>query len=102
MTGMAGPLFAFAGGKGTNFIPAKKAKALWCCLSADSSTFIAVFWTSSIIVRDFYTLLLADTKKRELGFSLYTHWETGVLLVLGEGLLWANCPHKDTKRMRPS
>lgn len=68
---------------------------VWCWSSVDSSAFIAVSLTSSIIIRDFYTPLLIVAKKSLLGASLYIGWGTGALLVLGGGHLCANCPPRE-------
>lgn len=38
---------------------------------------IAVSWTASIIIRDFYNPQLLSAQKRELGASLYIGWGAG-------------------------
>ncbi|KAL6115733.1 uncharacterized protein ACO6RY_00515 [Pungitius sinensis] len=101
--GIAGIFIAFAGGKCTNFIPDERAKAR---ASVAAGVFliisgllclIAVSWTASIIIRDFYNPVLLDSQKREIGASLYIGWGAGTLLVLGGALLCATCPPKEDK-----
>lgn len=101
ITGIVGLLLAFAGGKCTNLIADKRAKArvslaagvmlIICGLLC----LIAVSWTASIIIQDFYSPQLVDAQKRELGASLYIGWGAGALLLLGGGLLCASCPPKE-------
>lgn len=99
--GIAGLLMAFVGGKCTSFIPDKGAKAKvsvaagvlliicgFLCL-------IAVSWTASMIIRDFYNPLVINAQKRELGASLYIGWGASALLFFGGGLLCSSCPPKE-------
>ncbi|XP_042271077.1 claudin-4-like [Thunnus maccoyii] len=103
ITGIAGLLIAFAGGKCTNFIPEERAKARASVAAgvvliiSGILCLIPVSWTASIIIRDFYNPLLVDAQKRELGASLYIGWGAAALLILGGGLLCANCPPKEDK-----
>lgn len=101
ITGIVGLLLAFAGGKCTNFIPEKRVKARVSVaagvmlLISGLLCLIAVSWTASIIIRDFYNPQLVSAQKRELGASLYIGWGAGALLLLGGGLLCASCPPKE-------
>ncbi|XP_068614808.1 claudin-4-like [Brachionichthys hirsutus] len=101
ITGIAGIIVAFIGGKCTNFIPGKMAKARTTVAAgviliiSGVLCFIPVFWTASMIIRNFYNPLVIDGQKRELGASLYIGWGAAALLILGGGLLCANCPPKE-------
>ncbi|XP_047449709.1 claudin-4-like [Mugil cephalus] len=100
VTGVAGLLIAFAGGKCTNFIPDEAAKARASVaagvllLISGLLCLVPVSWTASIIITDFYNPLLVDAQRRELGASLYIGWGAGAMLVLGGALLCASCPPK--------
>uniref|UniRef100_A0A8P4GLP5 Claudin-4 n=2 Tax=Dicentrarchus labrax TaxID=13489 RepID=A0A8P4GLP5_DICLA len=101
VTGIAGLLIAFAGGKCTNFIPEERAKARASVAAgviliiSGILCLIPVSWTASVIIRDFYNPVLVDAQKRELGASLYIGWGASALLLLGGGLLCASCPPKE-------
>lgn len=100
ITGIAGLLIAFSGGKCTNFIPDATAKAK-ASIAAGAVLIISgilclipVSWTACIIIQDFYNPLIIDAQRRELGASLYIGWGAAALLLLGGGLLCASCPPK--------
>ncbi|XP_056905005.1 claudin-4-like isoform X2 [Takifugu flavidus] len=101
ITGIVGLVLAFAGGKCTNLIPEKRVKARVSVAAgvmliiSGLLCIIAVSWTASIIIQDFYNPQLIDAQKRELGASLYIGWGAGALLLLGGGLLCASCPPKE-------
>ncbi|XP_034557107.1 claudin-like protein ZF-A89 [Notolabrus celidotus] len=101
VVGLVGILVAFAGGKCTNFIPEQSAKAKASVAAgvlliiSGILCLIPVSWTASIIIRNFYSPLLVDAQKRELGATLYIGWGAGALLVVGGALLCANCPKKE-------
>ncbi|XP_068172596.1 claudin-4-like [Antennarius striatus] len=100
ITGIAGLIIAFVGGKCTNFILEKRTKAKVTLAAgviliiSGVLCFIPVSWTASMIVRDFYNPLVVNGQKRELGASLYIGWGAAALLILGGGLLCANCSSK--------
>ncbi|XP_058489447.1 claudin-4-like [Solea solea] len=101
ITGIVGLLIAFAGGKCTNFIAEERAKARASVAAgvvliiSGLLCLIPVCWTAGSIIRNFYSPLLIDAQKRELGASLYIGWGAGALLLLGGGLLCATCPPKE-------
>ncbi|TNN56568.1 Claudin-like protein ZF-A89 [Liparis tanakae] len=103
VTGIAGIFIAFFSGKCTNFIPNERAKARASVAAgvlliiSGLLCLIAVSWTATIIIRNFYSPVLVDAQKRELGASLYIGWGAGALLLLGGGLLCASCPPKEDK-----
>lgn len=99
--GIVGLLIAFVSGKCTNFISEEGAKAR-ATVAAGVVLIISGFlcvipvsWTASVVVRDFYNPLVIDAQKRELGASLYVGWGAGFMLIIGGGLLCANCPPKE-------
>ncbi|XP_054649171.1 claudin-4-like isoform X2 [Dunckerocampus dactyliophorus] len=100
IVGIAGVLVAFASGKCTSFIPDKRAKARASVaggvllIISGFLCIIAVSWTASIIIRNFYNPSIVDAQKKELGASLYIGWGAGGLLLLGGALLCASCPPK--------
>ncbi|XP_029963594.1 claudin-4-like [Salarias fasciatus] len=101
VVGLAGLLTGCASAKCINCIPDKRAKARALVAAgvlliiSGLLCVIAVSWTASIIIRNFYNPTLVDAQKRELGASLYIGWGAGGLLLVGGGLLCANCPSKD-------
>ncbi|KAM3616270.1 uncharacterized protein V6R79_015253 [Siganus canaliculatus] len=101
IAGIAGLLISFAGGKCTNFIPEAHAKAKVSVAAgvlliiSGLLCLIAVSWTATIIIRNFYNPTLVSAQKRELGASLYIGWGAAALLILGGILLCANCPKKE-------
>ncbi|XP_056140122.1 claudin-4-like [Lampris incognitus] len=103
VTGITGLLMAFAGGKCTNFIPEERAKARATVTAgvvvmiSGILCLIPVSWTASIVIKDFYNPILVDAQRRELGASLYIGWGAGILLLVGGGMLCANCPSRDDK-----
>ncbi|XP_037533661.1 claudin-4 [Nematolebias whitei] len=101
ITGIVGLLIAFVGGKCTNFIPEESAKAK-ASVAAGAILIVSgilclvpVSWTASIIIKDFYSPLVIDAQKREIGGSLYIGWGAAALLIIGGGLLCSSCPPKE-------
>ncbi|KAL6115737.1 cldn6 [Pungitius sinensis] len=101
LLGVIGILFSLAGGKCTNCVEDKVAKAKIGVVSgvifilAGVLCLIPVCWTANTIVRDFYNPLVQGSQKMELGAALFIGWGASGLLILGGALLCANCPPKD-------
>lgn len=101
LIGIVALLLAIAGGKCTNCVEDESAKAK-VCIAAGAMFIIAgvlclipVSWTANTVIRDFYNPMLTNAQKREIGASLFIGWGAAALLILGGGLLCANCPPKD-------
>ncbi|XP_041851270.1 claudin-4-like [Melanotaenia boesemani] len=103
ITGIAGLLIAFIGGKCTNFISEETTKAKASIgagvvmIISGILCLIPVSWTTSIIIRDFYNPLVIEAQKREIGASLYIGFAAATLLILGGGLMCTSCPPKEEK-----
>lgn len=101
LIGVMGILLAIAGGKCTNCVDneSTKAKVIMTAgiifIIAGILCLIPVSWTANTVIRNFYDPLQATVQKNELGASLYIGWGAAALLILGGGLLCANCPPKD-------
>lgn len=101
LIGIFGILMAIAGGKCTNCVEDESSKAKVGVASgvifiiAGVMCLIPVCWTAHSVIRDFYNPILGGSQKRELGAALFIGWGASALLILGGGLLCANCPPKD-------
>ncbi|KAM3875002.1 claudin-4-like [Diretmus argenteus] len=101
LLGVVGILLALAGGKCTNCVEDEGAKTKIGVVSgvifiiSGVMCLIPVCWTANTIIRDFYNPLLGGSQKRELGAALFIGWGASAILILGGGLLCANCPPKD-------
>ncbi|XP_026226100.1 claudin-like protein ZF-A89 [Anabas testudineus] len=101
LTGILGILLAIAGGKCTNCVEDEGAKSKIGVASgvifiiSGILCLIPVCWTANTIIRDFYNPTVVSSQKMELGASLFIGWGASALLILGGGLLCANCPAKD-------
>lgn len=101
VVGILAILLSVAGGKCTNCVEDEKAKrkvgitAGVMYLIAGVLCLIPVCWTASTIIQDFYNPLLTSAQKRELGASLYIGWGAAALMIIGGGMLCANCPKEE-------
>ncbi|XP_029923605.1 claudin a [Myripristis murdjan] len=101
LVGIVALLLAVAGGKCTNCVEDESAKAKISVASgvlfiiAGVMCLVPVCWTAHSVIRDFHNPLLVGSQKRELGAALFIGWGASALLILGGGLLCANCPPKD-------
>lgn len=96
-----GVILGIAGGKCTNFVENEHSKARVAIASgvificAGVLILIPVCWSAHTIIRDFYSPILTNPQRRELGAALYIGWGTAALLLLGGALLCSSCPPKD-------
>ncbi|XP_007552465.1 PREDICTED: claudin-4-like [Poecilia mexicana] len=101
LVGILALLLAIAGGKCTNCIEDERAKTKVCITAgvmfiiSGLLCIIPVSWTASTIIREFYSPFVNNSQKMEIGASLFIGWGASALLILGGGLLCANCPPKD-------
>lgn len=101
LVGIVGILLAIAGGKCTNCVEDEGSKAKVSVAAgvifiiAGVMCLIPVCWTANSVIQQFYNPLFLSSQKRELGASLFIGWGASALLILGGGLLCANCPPKD-------
>ncbi|XP_012687354.2 claudin-4-like [Clupea harengus] len=102
LVGVVGILLAVAGGKCTNCVEDESAKSKVGVASgvvfiiAGVLCLIPVCWTANTVIQEFYNPLVVSAQKRELGAALYIGWGASALLLIGGGLLCANCPKEDT------
>lgn len=62
---------------------------------------IPVSWTAHVVIRDFYSPLLTNPQRRELGAALYIGWAAAALLLIGGAMLCSSCPPKEEKYKPP-
>ncbi|XP_060941464.1 uncharacterized protein LOC133019119 [Limanda limanda] len=102
VTGGAGLILAFIGGKCTRFldeedggIKGKVALAAGGVLIATGLLcLIPTSWVAGAVVRKFYSAA-NDAQRREIGACLYIGWGASILLILGGGLfISSTCPLK--------
>lgn len=94
LTGAAGFILAFVGGKCTRFLDheegGKKEKVAIAAggvlLASGLFCLIPTSWTAGVIVKRFYNPSLAN-QPRELGACLYIGWASSILLFIGGCLL---------------
>ena len=101
VVGILAILLAVAGGQCTNCVqdPTSKVKVGITSgvvfLITGILCLIPVCWTAHTIIQNFYNPLLVQAQKREMGAALYIGWGASALLLIGGGMLCANCPPKD-------
>ncbi|XP_026051849.1 claudin-like protein ZF-A89 [Carassius auratus] len=96
-----GLFLAVAGGKCTNCIEERDAKAK---VGVAAGVFflvggvlclIPVCWCAHTVISDFYNPILSEAQKRELGASLFIGWGASGLQLIGGALLCCQCPKSD-------
>ncbi|XP_013872359.1 claudin-4 [Austrofundulus limnaeus] len=104
VVGILAILLSVAGGNCTNCLQDKTSKTKVGIASgvmfiiSGLLCLIPVCWTAQTVIQDFYNPMLTSAQKRELGASLYIGWGAAALMLIGGGMLCANCPPKDENR----
>ncbi|XP_037125808.1 claudin-3-like [Syngnathus acus] len=104
--GVLGALVSTTGAKCTNCIEDEGAKAKVMILAgimfilAGLLVLIPACWTAHVVVRNFYSPILTNPQRRELGASLYVGWGASALLLIGGAILCSSCPPKE-RRYKP-
>ncbi|XP_044077743.1 claudin-like protein ZF-A89 [Siniperca chuatsi] len=59
---------------------------------------IPVSWSANDVIRNFYSPIMTDAQRRELGASLFIGWGSAGLLLIGGALLCCQCQqHKESR-----
>ncbi|XP_037360401.1 claudin-3 [Talpa occidentalis] len=101
LLGAVGLLVALVGAQCTTCVQDDTAKAKITIVAgvlfllAALLTLVPVSWSANTIIRDFYNPLVPDSKRREMGSSLYVGWAATALQLLGGALLCCSCPPRD-------
>lgn len=96
--GVLALLVSIVGAKCTNCIEDEAAKARVMIVSgvifitAAITQLIPVSWSANTIVREFYSPILREAQKMEIGASLYLGWGAAAMLLIGGAVLCCSCP----------
>lgn len=96
--GLLAFLVSIMGAKCTNCIEDKIAKARVMIVSgvifitAAITQLIPVSWSANTIVYEFYSPVVPEAQKMEIGASLYLGWGAAVMLLIGGSVLCCSCP----------
>ncbi|XP_015251474.1 PREDICTED: claudin-4-like [Cyprinodon variegatus] len=101
IVGILAILLSVAGGKCTNCVKEESKKIKVGIASgvifiiAGVLCLIPVCWTAHTIIQNFYSPILNQSQKQELGAALYIGWGASALMLIGGGMLCSNCPRND-------
>lgn len=105
--GVLGVLLSVTGAKCTRCVDEERVKARVMVtagvtfICAAVLILIPVCWSAHSIIRDFYSLIINESQKREIGASLYLGWASTALLLIGGGILCCSCPPQEDNRYGP-
>ncbi|XP_015258985.1 PREDICTED: claudin-4-like [Cyprinodon variegatus] len=105
--GILGLLMSVMGAKCTNCVDEETAKARVMIASggafilASLTQIIPVSWSAHTIIHEFYSPVIPEAQKREIGAALYLGWAAAAFLLLGGGILCSSCPKRPEKRYGP-
>ncbi|XP_078103072.1 claudin-3-like [Sander vitreus] len=104
---IVGVLVAIMGAKCTNCVDEESAKARVTIAAgvafivASLTQLIPVSWSANTIIMEFYSPIIPEAQKREIGVALYLGWAAAAFLLIGGGILCSSCPPKPEKRYGP-
>ncbi|XP_040036786.1 claudin-like protein ZF-A89 [Gasterosteus aculeatus] len=99
-----GLLLAVVGGKCTNCIEDDAAKSKVAIAAGvffivgGILCLIPASWTAHEVIRNFYSPIMLEAQKRELGASLFIGWGSAGLLLVGGALLCCQCRQREEDR----
>lgn len=105
--GIVGVLVAMMGAKCTNCVEEESAKARVMIAAgvafilASLTQLIPVSWSAHTIVMEFFSPVIPEAQKREIGAALYLGWAAASFLLIGGGILCSSCPPQPEKRYGP-
>ena len=101
---LMGILLAVAGGKCTNCIEDEESKSKVAIAAGvffivgGILCMIPVSWSAHEVIRNFYSPIMVDAQRRELGASLFIGWGSAGLLLIGGALLCCQCEQRKDSR----
>ncbi|KAL6098757.1 cldn4 [Pungitius sinensis] len=104
LVSLMGLLLAVAGGKCTNCIEDEEAKSKVAIAAGvffivgGIMCLIPASWTAHEVIRNFYSPMMLESQKRELGASLFIGWGSAGLLLVGGALLCCQCRQRKDDR----
>ncbi|XP_054461158.1 claudin-4-like [Anoplopoma fimbria] len=104
LVGIVGVLVAMMGAKCTNCVDEESAKARVMIAAgvafivASVTQLIPVSWSAHTIIMEFYSPIIPEAQKREIGGALYLGWAAAAFLLIGGGILCSSCPTQPEKR----
>lgn len=107
IVGILALLVSVVGAKCTNCIEDEATKARVMITSgaafitAAVLQLIPVSWSANTVVREFYSPLVPEAMKMEIGASLYLGWAAAALLTVGGAILCCSCPPNDKSKYPP-
>ncbi|KAJ8399624.1 hypothetical protein AAFF_G00410350 [Aldrovandia affinis] len=98
---VSGLLASIVGGKCTNCMEQGSAKTRMMVTAgvlftaAGLLSLVSPSWTAHRVIQDFYSPLVLQAQKRELGAAIFIAWGSAALLLIGGGFLCSSCPKKE-------
>ncbi|TNN56575.1 Claudin-3 [Liparis tanakae] len=103
LVGIVGVMVATMGAKCTNCVDEESAKARVMIAAgvafilAALTQLIPVSWSANTIIMEFYSPIIPEAQKREIGAALYLGWAAAAFLLIGGCILCSSCPPQPEK-----